>query len=1123
MTKATIRLLLIMLAGIWGLTGTAQEKKMITGVVKDSAGKALPGVSVSEKGSSSATVTDMNGMFRVQVSTPNPVLVFTSIGFDRKEIAVGSQTSLDVSLSGEVTSLEGVVVTALGIKKDQRKLGYATTQVLGKDIVQSAPTNFGSALYGKAPGVTINTNPGGATSAVGIQIRGVNSINYQRQPLLVVDGVVTRNGDANSEGYWGGNQRLNGNGLLDINPENIESINILKGAAASALYGSDANFGVIVITTKNGKGRKGLGIEVNLSGNVENVAVTPDLQTSWGPGYERTVNIASFGADDKGWLYNANGDRYPIFRAWAQYGPKLDNGQVYWWDGQMREYKAQSNNWKEFYRTGHSEIANIAVSNSSEKMNYRFSYTRNNYKGIQIGGKQEKNTFNFNSTYKLNNKVSIDLVASYVNEKVHNRPRQLFYVTNNFGGFFSPAEYMDVLFDKYKTSKGYKWVPFNSNVDVDERIKYNIRATDFLDFLWNQLANSFDETSNRFLASATVNYNIAKGLNFRGRYGTDYTGYFAENKERSTQPISFGATGRYSTNTNRFVFNYGDVLLTYERNITDDLKATASIGYQGRREEYRYNEASTRDGLSQENWFSLNASKGNATGSARRTVLVKDGMFGMLNLEYKDFLFVEGTLRRERTSSLAPGNNTFYYPGVSAALELNNAFELPEFVSYSKLRAAYGVVGNPPDAYVGNVLYFANPISNIEGIPILYPPTEKYGNKELRNEMKKEMEFGWENRFFNNRLGFDLTYYNNKIIDQITALTTPASIGATSVIVNVGNMRNYGVELGLFGTPVKTRDFAWDTRLNMAFNRNKVVSLKEGLESIQLGSVDNGALLVIAQPGRPAGDLMAYKRKTDDKGNFIVNAAGFYEVDYSKQQVVGNLQPKVNGGFINSFTYKNFNLNVVVDFRFGGQLVSPTWLYGTGAGMYNNTLFGRDAEHGGLSYYYEVDVPDANGKYSNGNIKPENKKIGIATGSAKGPQNQRVFDDGMILKGVTADGKENTTIVETPAYYRSRYAWGSGPNAQNYSSYQDAIFNNDFIKMREITLSYTLPRKVAGFIKAQNLTFTVFGRNLFYFSKDLPYYDPEEGVGTNWVSQGSTNGSGNAATRSIGGSLRVSF
>ncbi|OQP61460.1 SusC/RagA family TonB-linked outer membrane protein [Niastella vici] len=1104
-----MRLLLIVLAGIWSLTGTAQEKKMITGVVKDSAGNALPGVSILEKGTTTATISDMNGAFRIPVSTAKPVLVFSSVGFDRKEVTVGSQTNLSVSLAGETTSLEGVVVTALGIKKEQRKLGYATTQVLQKDIIQSSPTNFASALYGKAPGVTITTNPGGATSAVGIQIRGINSISGQRQPLLVVDGVIIRNGDANGEGYWGGNQRLNGNGLLDINPENIESINILKGAAASALYGSDANFGVIVVTTKNGKGHKGLGVDVNLSANAEKVAVLPDLQEEYGPGYDRGTNMSAFGSDDQGWItQTVNGQtvKRPIFRAYGQFGPKVDGSQVYWWDGQMRPYVSHGNPWKKFYRTGHSEIANIAVNNATEKMNYRLSYTRNDYKGIQIGGKQEKNTFNFNSSYKVTPKLTVDLVGQYINEKVHNRPRQIYYVTNNFGGFFSPIDDMDIYFNKYRTTKGYKWVDWNSNLDVSERLAYNIRGKDFLDFLWNQLANNFDETTNRLLASATVNWNIAKGLNFRGRYGTDYTGYFAETQNRSTQPLSFGASGAYGTNTNRYLINYGDLLLSYEHQVIPDLKATVSVGYQARKEDYRYNSAFTKDGLTQENWFNLNASKNNATGTARTQALVKDGAFGILNLEYKDFLFIEGTLRREVSSSLAPGNNTFYYPGVSAAFELSRALQMPEFVNYSKLRASYGVVGNPPDAYVGNVLYNSNPPGNIEGIPILYPQTSNFGNKELRNEKKQEFEVGLENKFLNNRLGFDLTYYNDKIVDQILPLSTPATIGATSVYVNVGDLRNYGVELGLYGTPVKTKDYAWDTRLNIAFNRNKLVALRAGLEQLVANNLDNGSLVVVSKPGRPVGDLMGYKRRVDDKGNYIINSDGYYDINFDQQARLGNLQPKATGGFINSFTYKNFNLNVVVDFRFGGQVVSQALLYGTGAGLYKNSLFGRDADHGGLSYY------TAGGK-----------NIQVAKGTATGPGGQKVYNDGMVLKGVTADGKENTTVIDAPNYYLNTFGWGSWPGSGSNISYNDAVFNNDYIKMREVTLSYMLPKKVAGFIKAQNLTFSVYGRNLFYFKKTLPYLDPEEGVGTNYAAQGTSLGQGNAATRSIGGSLRVSF
>jgi TonB-linked SusC/RagA family outer membrane protein len=1111
MMKATIRLLLIVLAGIWSITGTAQEKKTITGVVKDSAGNVIPGVTVYEKGTTTSTMTGMDGKFKIPVTSSRAVLVFSSIGFSKKEVPVGDQESLLVSLKGETTSLEGVVVTALGIKRDQRKLGYATSQVLAKDIIQTSPTNFASALYGKAPGVAITSNPGGATSAVGIQIRGINSLSYQRQPLLVVDGVVIRNGDANNEGYWAGNQRINGNGLLDINPENIESINILKGAAASALYGSDANFGVIVITTKNGKGHKGLGVDVNLSANVETVALTPDLQTEYGPGYDRATNKSLYGADDDGWIHTTvNGQDvvYPAFRAYGQFGPKVDGRQVYWWDGQMRAYTSQPNNWKKFYRQGNSEIANIAINNATEKMNYRFSYTRNDYKGIQIGGKQEKNTFNFNSSYKVNSKISVDLVASYINEKVHNRPRQIYYVTNNYGGFFSPVDYMDVYFDKYQTSKGYKWVDYNSNLDVNERLKYNIRAKDFLDFLWNQLANSFDETTNRFITAATLNYNIAKGLTFRGRFGSDYTGYFAETKNRSEQPISFGATGAYGTNTNRFVYNYGDVLLSYQHKLLSDLNITASVGYQARKEEYRYNTAFTNGGLNAENWFSLSASKNNATGTATHSTLVKDGLFGILNLDYHDYLFVEGTLRRERSSSLAPGNNTFYYPGVSAAFELSNAVKLPAFVSYSKLRAAWGVVGNPPGQYISNIVYYSNPPGNIEGIPLLYPPTSGYGNKDLKNEKKQEVEFGWENRFLGNRLGFDLTYYNDKIVDQILPLSTPATIGSSSVVVNVGDMRNYGVELGLFGTPVKTKDIIWDTRLNLAFNRNKVVSLMAGLENLQSASLDNNSLLIISKPGKPAGDIVGYKRRVDDKGNYVINSSGYYDINFDQQVKMGNLQAKATGGFINTVSYKNFSLNLVVDFRFGGQVISQALLYGTGAGLYKNSMFGRDAEHGGLPYYTD---------------KNNGKNVQVADNVSAGPNGEKVFHDGMVLKGVTADGKANTTVIDAPSYYENTFTWGSWPGSGSTSTYEGAVFDNDYIKMREVSLSYTLPHNIASKLKAQNLMISVYGRNLFYFHKTLPYFDPEEGVGTNWIAQGTSNGQGNAATRSIGGSIRVSF
>ncbi|MFT3903699.1 MAG: SusC/RagA family TonB-linked outer membrane protein [Niabella sp.] len=1079
------------------------QTRTVTGTVLDDQGNALPGVSYTVKGANRGGVTDASGNFSVSVSGANSVIEFSMIGFQTQNVTVGQNSTLSVTLKKNEAELENVVVTAMGIKRDQRKLGYATSTVAAKDIIKTAPTNFASALYGKAPGVMINTQPGGSTSAVAIQIRGLASLSAQAQPLLVVDGVVVRNGDTNNDGYWGGNQKINGNGLLDINPENIENINILKGAAASALYGSDANFGVVIITTKNGKGlKKGLGVDLNMSANIENAYIPKGYQSEYGPGYDRATNMNSFGSDDDGWIHlTVDGKDVvrPIFRSYAQFGPKIDGREVYWWDGEMRPYASNGTIWKDFYKTGYSSTANIALNNSTEKFNYRLSYTRNNYEGIQRGGKQQKNTFNLNTTYHITDKISLDLISNYINERVHNRPRQVYYLTNNYGGFVSPVDRMDVYLNKYQTTKGYKWVNYNSDLDVEERLKYNIRGTDFLDFLWNQLANSYDETSNRFMNSLTLNYKITKGLTFRGRYGNDITSWFMEEKDRTTQPLSFGASGYYGTTNNRFVFSYGDVLLTYQTKLLPKLSMSPSIGYQARVEDYRYNSAGTSGGLTSENWFSLSASKDQAVGNTTRAKLVKDGLFGILNFDYNNYLFVEGTIRQERSSTLHPDYNTYYYGGASAAFEISNAFKLPKFISYSKLRTAWGTVGNPPEMYKGNIVYDAG---SVQGIPYLTTPAA-YGNEQLKNEKRTNIEIGLENRFFGNRLGFDFTWYKDEFKDQFASLKIPASTGATSILVNVGTMTGSGVELGLYGTPIKTNNFSWDSRINVSFTNNKVKSLMPGLNELELANVDNGSLIVKTEVGQKAGNIYLYKRKTDDKGNYVITDDGFYDVDYSEQKLAGNIQPKMIGGFLNTINYKNFSLNIVTDFRYGGKVVSAGLLYQTGSGMFDNSLFGRDAEHGGVSYY----IDDA-GKYIAATTAPTGKKL---------------YHDGIVLDGSKADGSKNTTIVDAGNYYLTTYQWGSWPGNASGSLYEGAVFNNNYIKVREASLSYMLPTRLTSKLGLQNLTFSLYGRNLFYIYKTLPYVDAEDAIGTNWVSRATSAGSGNAASRSIGASLRLTF
>lgn len=1090
------------------MNASAQEKKTLTGTVRDSKGNPLPGVTVSEKGSANGTTTDAQGHFKLAAHSGS-TLTFSFIGFSKKEIVLGDQSDVTVALSDAAKDINEVVVTAMGIKRDRRQLGYAISTVSGDDIVKASPTNFGSALYGKAAGVNIQSAPGGGTSAVIIQIRGISSITGDNQPLLVVDGVpIRKDASLNTGGFWS-DTRIRGNSLLDVNPENIASINILKGAAATALYGSDGSNGVVVITTKNGAGRSnGIGVDASYSYGIEKVSVLPDVQNTYGPGYDRADNEALYGSTD-GFIHlgqdaNKDGqeDIRPIFRAYGQFGPKFDGRTIQYWDGSFRKYVAHKDNWKNFYQTGHSSIANIGLSNANEKMNYRFSYTRNDYEGIQIGGKQQKNTFNFNTTYHISPRLTTDIVVSYVNEKVHNRPSQINRITANYDGMFNPVDDVHDFFNRYKTSKGYKYVlPANAARDPQEALVYNIRAASFMDFLWQQLAQSYDENSNRVMSSVTLSYDIAKNWKFRGRFGNDFTGYNAETKNPSEYPLAFGPSGAYGTNTNTYNLIYGDVLLSYNTRLSKSFGLNASAGYQARKEEKHYTGLSTRDGLSQENWYSLAASTNPITdfSAYKRSYYLQDGLFGIVNLDYKNYLFLELTDRQERISTLYSDNNSYNYPSASLSFELSRALRLPKVIDYSKVRASYGIVATPAEPYVSNVAYQGG---NLNGIPYLLPNTN-YGNAGLKPQRKKEFEVGLEGKMFNGRFGFDVSYYTNTIHDQILNLTVPASTGANALIANAGDLQNHGVEVALNGTPYTSKNLEWNVRGTLGFNQNKITRFMDGTDHLDLQNIDNGSLLVSAYKGRPAGDIMVYNREKDATGNYIIEDNGYYAVDFSHYQRVGNIQPKVTGGIGNTIRYKNFALDFLVDFRWGGQIASITNFYATGTGTFASTLKYRDAAHGGVAYY---------------NDGTQN----IAVGSGAAPGGATVYNDGVILKGNTRDGKANKTIVDAPDYYLNTFSWGSYPGGSPNSTYADAVYNNNFIKFRELSLNYTLPVKLGSKMHVQNLTVGVFGRNLFYFYKSLPNLDPEVGIGSTYSAQGVETGT-SAASRTMGVNARLSF
>jgi len=845
--KMTLVLLLVMLAG------STFAQTTVTGTVTDETGPA-PNVSVLVVGQTTGAQTNAQGKYTIAVPQ-GASLRFSYIGYAPREIVVGNQTVINVNLSATNKQLNEVVVTSFGIKKQDRSLGYATSTVTAKELTEAGNTNFASALYGKAPGVQITTAPGGASSAVNVQIRGLGSINYQQQPLFVVDGVIVR-----SEGQYGAagrnnggfydDQRIRGNGILDINPQDIESLTVLKGASATALYGSDAGFGAIVITTKKGIAGKGPTVDFGYYGTVEQAAFMPHFQNVYGQGYPRATNL-QVGANEEGFIPDAtspSGFR-PNFRAYADFGPKMEGQMVKWWDGSIRPYSPQPNNYKDIFRTGFSSLATLSLSNQTANSNYRISASRQDYSGIQRESNQQKNTFSLNSGLKISKKISVDLVANYVNTLVHNRPYQTNRLAQSFDGFFGRQEDMNLILQKYQTSQGYAWVPFNQVArNPSEAFAYNVRPN-LYDYFFTTLKNTYDENENRLYSSATLNWDVLNHLKFRGRIGNDYTGRTTEDKQYNQYPVAFNpagsSTGAYGVGTSIYSVVYGDALLTYAQNITKDFAFSLSGGFTSRTERYKDQGSNTANGLVSENFFSLSNSYGIQTTSFSRRSLLKYGYFGLLDLSYKNYLFLEGTIRQESASTLPPLYNTYYYPSANGSFVFSDAFKdnLPSFLSFGKVRASYGAVGNPAQVYVSNVLYAQSSLQTVNGsVAQLSTSGRIYGNNNLRPEKKYESEFGLETRFFNDRLGLDITYYQNRIKNQILNLQVATSNGAGNQVVNAGEIGNKGLEFGLNGTPV-AGTFRWQTRLNFSFNRSKAYSLAPGVSQIVFGNFENRLII----------------------------------------------------------------------------------------------------------------------------------------------------------------------------------------------------------------------------------------------------------------------------------------
>lgn len=1102
--------MIVALALLFAGSAGAQETKTIKGMVRDVTGEPLIGASVIEKGTNNGVITDVDGNFTLTVPA-DATLSIAYMGYATREIHLAKrkkQGDLRVTLREDSQQLKEVVVTAMGIKKDTKRLGYAVSTIESDEIVKAGATNFASAMYGKAPGIRITQTQGGSAGAVSINVRGLTSITGNNQPLIILDGVPIRNGGTGKStdfAEFGNDGQIRSNGLVDINPEDIESVSVLKGASATALYGSEAANGAVVITSKRAKSGK-LTVDFTAQVTANLPAYLPKVQTVYGPGRYNT-EYSDYEKQTGGFYQRTmNGESYrSLYNTTMSFGPKYDGSDVLYWDGKMRPYlPATDNPWKELFRTGWNQTYNLAISQGTETSSNRFSYTFMGETPNSLTGSFTKHNFKLTGSYKPARTLNIEYSLNYIVQDVKDRPQTSLNLYGSFSNMFSSFMDIPYLKQSYVTSLGYRntYAGGDATLTPDEAWAYDPGYLNGVsNMLWNMYHHHSKETENRLIGMIRPTWQITNWLSLRAQLSTDITDTKQTLEYETERPNSlYDPSGSFQNINRRYDIVYGDVMLNFNYNIRRfDIAAT--LGWTGRYENMNNMRVSTNGGLVTENWFDLNASRYTASSTLQRMELLKTGYMGTLSLGWDNYLFLELTGRQERSSTLK--DQSFFYPSANLSFLFSNAFRMPAWWNHGKLRLSYGVVGNAPETYAANIIYEQG---SDNGFTWNYVPSS-WGNANIRPEKKYEYEIGFESKFLNNRLGFDVSYYNNRVKDQILSTPQPSTSGVKYVLMNVGEVANEGWDISVSATPVLTKNFRWDLTANYGIYRNKVVKLADGVPYLEISNIGGGGAKIQAVEGRPMGDIYVQVPQMNENGEYLVSDKGLY-MNQTELQRVGNINPDGVGGLFSSFSYKNIFLDFSIDFRIGGDVINEMYQYSTASGLTPESLQFRDTEHGGLSYYYP------------GNNNASGVPVRVDPSLGAGPNGETVYHDGVILPGVVAStGEKNTRIIPAGYYYNQTYNWGTQPEQLTY---RHSVFDNSYVKLRELTIGYQFPEKLISKLGMTRLSVSVFGRNLFYFYKALKNYDAESSVGTSWASQAVVGGS-TTATRNFGVSLRASF
>ena len=873
----------------------------LKGQITDAQGETLPGVSIKVKGTNVGATTDIDGRFTINVPNASSVLVFTYIGYVTQEVTVGNRTTLNVKLEAANTALTEVVVTALGISKEKKALAYAMTEVKGEEFTQARENNIANAFSGKIAGVNVtgmSTGPGGSSRVI---IRGNGSLSGNNQPLYVINGMPMNNtGRSNALGQ-NATYLDRGDGISSINPDDIETINVLKGGPAAALYGSQASNGVILITTKSGKAQKGVGVELNSNFTVGAPSMYPDLQYEYGQGLDGVKPKTKAEAISSGRL---------------SFGAKMDGQPYIQFDGVMRPYSPVNvkDNWKNFYRPSTNLTNTVAFSGgSSRQLTYRLSVSDLESQAMEPGSSYSRQTGNLSLRSELGKKFTIETTLQYNIDKGTNRPGNGYADNTTSWATNLLANTVDIR----NLAPGY-------DANFNEVQWQQVPEAQNPYFVINRMGNR--DTKNRFMGQASVQYNILDELSVKVSGMRDIDRF----DSMDYMPIGTAKfpKGLFNSGTSFVTKTTAQALLNYNKTFFSDFQVSAMAGANLER---NVSESTSNSGFEfiVPDFISY-SNLGIQSSGIGFSRFGQNSVFGSADIGYKSILYLTFTGRQDWFSTLRSGNNAIFYPSVGTSFILSDAVKLPSAISFAKLRASWAQVGGATvNPYQINQLYTFEQGGHI-GRPV-QNTSSALSNPDLRPLTSTTYEGGIDIQFFNNRLGLDFTYYNRKTTDDIIATSIAASSGYTSALLNVGELSNKGVEILLSGTPIKSNKFTWDVSYNAAYNKSEIEKISApGLSSV-------GGVGV----GRPYNTIRGVTYKTNADGVRIYNKLSGYEVR-SDEMEYGQGVPPYTMGLTNNFRYKNFSLNVLLDAKFGNIVQSGLSRYMYRFGLSKNTLPGRE-------------------------------------------------------------------------------------------------------------------------------------------------------------------------------------